>query len=85
MKSETRSEHPRFIHESRRVGSRHATKVRVIAGHRWLGQIGTVVRVIDGPGTLMVRFNMNDRPIPFSECEVEIVRPSEHPHGQNIH
>lgn len=62
-----------IIFESSRVGYLPATKVRVLSG-RWRGQTGVVVRVIDGPGTLMVRFDVNDRPIPFGLSEVMVLK-----------
>jgi hypothetical protein len=58
---------------SAECGSRAATRVRILAG-RWSGRVGTVVRVIPGPGTVMVRFTRDGRPIPFGQCEVEVVR-----------
>lgn len=62
-----------MIFESASCGDRAATKVRIVTG-RWQGRVGTVVRVVDGPGTYMVRFTPNARPIPFAQCEVEVTK-----------
>jgi hypothetical protein len=58
---------------SAQCGSRAATRVRILSG-RWSGRVGVVVREVPGPGTVMVRFERDGRPIPFGRCEVEIVK-----------
>lgn len=58
-----------YLFGTREVGSRLATRVRVIVG-AFAGRKGIVVRVVHDPGCIFVR--LNDGPtLPFGRSELQ--------------